>query len=62
MHSHVTVSKKDCQLERKCRTQNIIYIVPTSGHPDKTYLGTAKGDSKKDIINTSVLFKIRHKK
>ena len=41
--------KDDCPLEGKCRTKNIIYkcIVSTSGHPDKVYLETAEGDSKK---------------
>ena len=45
MHSHETI-KKDCLLNRKRRTENIIYkyIVSASGHPDKAYLGTAEGD------------------
>ena len=55
--------KEDCLLEGKCRTENIIYkcMVSTSDHPDKTYLGTAEGDFKKDIITILVLSKMRHK-
>ena len=36
-------------------------MVSTSDHPDKTYLGTAEGDFKKDIITILVLSKMRHK-
>ena len=38
--------KKDCTLEGKCRTENIIYkcVVSTSDHPDKAFLGTSEGD------------------
>ena len=61
MSSHVTVKKKkkDCPLEGKCRTENIIYefIVSTSGHPDKVYFGTAEGDFKKIYCNHISSFK-----
>ena len=45
--------KGDYPLEGKCRTENIIYkcIVSTCFHPDKAYLGTAKGDFKKRYYN-----------
>ena len=38
--------EKDCQLKRKCRTENKC-IVPTSRHPGKAYLGNVEGDFKK---------------
>ena len=40
MRSHAAFEKKeDCLLERKCRSENIIYkcIVSTSGDSDKVY-------------------------
>ena len=51
--------KEDCPFEGKTRTENIIYkcIVLTSGHPDKVYLGTAEGDSKKRCYNHISSFK-----
>ena len=46
MRSHATRKKEDCPLERKCRTENIIYKykLSTSGHPHKVYLQTAEFD------------------
>ena len=43
----------------ECRTENILYkyIVSTSGHPDKVYLGTAEGDFKKRYYNHIISFK-----
>ena len=60
MSSHATIEKRNCPLEGKCRTENIIYkyIAWTSGHPNKVYLGTARF-KKKDIITISVLLKMR---
>ena len=44
--------KEDCPLVGKCSTENINYksIVSTSGHPNKTYLGTAEGDFYKKML------------
>ena len=51
--------KEDYPLERKCRTENLTYkcIAPTSGHPDKVYLGIAEGDLKKRYYNHISSFK-----
>ena len=52
-------TKEDCPLERKCRTEIIIYkcIISTSGHLDKVYLGNAEGDFKKIYYNHITSFK-----
>ena len=50
--------KEDCLLERKCRSENIIYkcIVSTSDDSDKVYWGTADGYFKKKILQTYQFF------
>ena len=60
-HSHAIIEKKDCSLEGKCRTENIIYkrIASTSGDTDKTYLGNADRDFKKRFYNHISSFKNR---
>ena len=62
-HSHAIIEKKDCSLEGKRRTENIIYkrIASTSGDTDKTYLGNADGDLKKRFYNHISSLKIGHK-
>ena len=54
-------NKDECPLNGQCLAQDIVYkyIASTSINPDKTYLGTAKGDFKKRYKNHTKLF--RHK-
>ena len=58
-HSHATIEKK--KIVHWSGNAELRTIVPTSGHPNKVYLGTVEGDFKKDIITISDLSKIRRK-
>ena len=48
---------KDCLLEAKCRNENNLCIISTSGHPDRAYLGTWEEDFLKRYYNHISSFK-----
>ena len=54
--------KQECQLEGKCRSEDIIYkcVVTATGHPRKVYLGTAEGNlgskKSKEQVENAVLY------
>ena len=52
-------NKKECPLDGKCRSENIIYkcVATATGHLDKVYLGTAEGDFKQRFYNHKKSFK-----
>ena len=54
-------NKDECPLNGQCLSQDIVYkcIASTSINPDKTYLGTAEGDSKKRYNNHTKSFSHR---
>ena len=46
--------KDECPLNGQCLAQDIVYkcIASTSINPDKTFLGNAEGDLRKDTTTT----------
>ena len=56
--------KEECPLEGKCRANDMIYkcIVSATGFPNKVYLGTAKGEFKKQFHNYNSSFKNESKR
>ena len=59
--NNVTVEKRKCLLEGKCRSEDIIYkcAVIATGHQRKVYLGTAEGNFKQRYYNHKKLFRNR---